>query len=118
MVDINELNKDNWLYFAITHYVNTSSVTYEEFEEDLNRFKYIKRLFRRYQTSGELKSHLILNHMIMMYNSFDEAATPLLFFKIDDHYHPILKAFLVYLDKLPDALNNNIDQKCIDLLFP
>ena len=54
----------------------------------------------------------------MMYNSFDEAATPLLFFKIDDHYHPILKAFLVYLDKLPDALNNNIDQKCIDLLFP
>lgn len=115
-MDINDLNKDNWLVFAIRNYTQPSSVTYEEFEEDLNRFKYIKRLFKRYETTGELKNHLILNHMILMYNSFGDAATPLLFYKIDSKHWPILKSFMLFLNKLPDSLNNNIDQKCLKLL--
>ena len=63
-----ELTQDNWVMFAIKHYDNPTSVTYSDFEEDLNRIKYIKRLLRRYDTTGELKTHLILNHIIVMYN--------------------------------------------------
>lgn len=115
-MNVSELTHDNWLFFAISNYVNSSSVTYEEFEEDLNRFKYIKRLFKRYETYGELKSQLIINHLIMTFNSFDDAAVPLLFYKIDQRQHPILKSFLLFLGKLPDILNNNIDKTCLSLL--
>lgn len=102
--------------FAIKHYNNPASVTYEDFEEDLNRFKYIKRLLRRYETTGELKTHLILNHIILMYNVFDDAATPLLFFKTEATYWPILKAFLLFLNRLPESLNTEIDQECLKQL--
>lgn len=77
-----ELTKDNWVMFAIKHYNNTTSVTYEDFLEDLNTFKYIKRLLKRYETDGELKDGLILNHIILLYNIFDDLATPLLFLKL------------------------------------
>ena len=113
-----ELNKETWLLFAIRNYKNSSSVTYEEFEEDLNRFKYVKRLFRRYETTDELKIQLILNHMTMLYNMFGDAATPLLFYKIDPSQHPILKAFLYFIDELPTELNNNINKECLKLLIP
>jgi hypothetical protein len=111
-----ELTKDNWIMFSIKHYDNPTSVTYEDFEEDLNRFKYIKRLLRRYETTGELKTHLILNHIILMYNVFDDAATPLLFFKIEATYWPILKAFMLFLNRLPDTLNKEVDQECLRAL--
>ncbi len=111
-----ELTKDNWIMFAMKHYDNPTSVTYEDFEEDLNRFKYIKRLFKRYETNGELKTHLILNHIILMYNVFDDAATPLLFFKIEVTYWPLLKAFLLFLNRLPESLNKEIDQECLKQL--
>ncbi len=115
-MNFGELTKDNWVLFAIKHYNNPSSVTYEDFEEDLNRFKYIKRLLRRYETHGELKTHLILNHIILMYNVFDDAATPLLFFKIEATYWPVLKAFLLFLNRLPETLDNNVDQECLKQL--
>ena len=82
-MNISELNHENWLIFAIRNYNNPLSVTYSDFEEDLKRFKYIKRLLRRYETTGELKTHLILNHVIVLYNVFDEAATPLLFYRVE-----------------------------------
>jgi hypothetical protein len=115
-MNFDELTKDNWIIFAIKHYENPTSVTYEDFEEDLNRIKYIKRLLRRYKTTGELKTHLILNHIILMYNVFDDAATPLLFFKIEATYWSILKAFLLFLNRLPDALNTEIDEECLKQL--
>lgn len=108
-----ELTKDNWVMFAMKNYDNPLSVTYDDFQEDLNTFKYIKRLFRRYETSGELKVNLILNHIILLYNVFNDAATPLLFFKIEATYWPILKAFLLFLDRLPPSLNHEIDQECL-----
>lgn len=113
-----ELNKETWLSFAIRNYLNPSSVTYEEFEEDLNRFKYIKRLFKRYETTGELKSQLVINHITMLINVFGDSAVPLLFYKIDGRQHPILKAFLLYIGELPPELNNNINQECLTLLNP
>jgi len=111
-----ELTKENWMMFAIKHYDNPTSVTYEDFEEDINRFKYIKRLIRRYETTGELKTHLILNHIILMYNVFGDAATPLLFFKIEATSWPVLKAFLLFLNRLPESLNNTVDQECLKAL--
>ena len=102
--------------FAIKHYDNPTSVTYEDFEEDLNRFKYIKRLFKRYETTGELKTHLILNHIILIYNAFGDAATPLLFFRIEATYWCIIKAFMLFLNRLPESLNKNIDQECLKQL--
>lgn len=111
-----ELTKDNWIMFAMKHYENPTSVTYEDFEEDLNRFKYIKRLFKRYETTGELKTHLILNHIILVYNAFGDAATPLLFFRIEASYWSVVKAFMLFLNRLPESLNKDIDEECLKQL--
>jgi len=115
-MNFGELTKDNWVLFAIKHYDNPSSVTYEDFEEDLNKFKYLKRLFKRYEMTGELKTHLILNHIILLYNVFDDAASPLLFYKIEATFWPVLKAFLLFLNRLPDSINKEVDQECLKQL--
>jgi len=111
-----ELTPENWIIFAIKHYNNPQSVTYSDFEEDLNRIRYIKRLFKRYESSGELKTHLILNHIIVMYNVFDDAATPLLFYKIEATHWFYLKAFMLFLNRLPQSLNKDVDKECLNKL--
>jgi hypothetical protein len=84
------------------HYENSQCIGIEEFYDDLNRIKYLKRLFKKYLVSGSLKERLILNHIIIFYNVFSmESATRLLFFKIEEEFHSILKTFLVYLKYLP-----------------
>jgi hypothetical protein len=112
-MNFSELTPDNWLFFAIQNYNNPSSVTYSDFEEDLKRFKYIKRLLKRYETAGELKTHLILNHVIVLYNVFGEAATPLLFYKIEATYWSHIKAFMLFLNRLPPLLNEDVDEECL-----
>ena len=91
-----ELNEDNYMMFAIKHYENPQAVTQEDFYEDLKKFKYIKRLLKRYQKSGELKSHLLLNHFICLYNVFDDAATPLLFSRLIKNFGLFLKLSYVF----------------------
>ena len=108
-----ELTPDNWLFFAIQNYNNPSSVTYSDFEEDLKRFKYIKRLLKRYETTGELKTHLILNHVIVLYNVFDDAATPLLFYKTEATYWSQIKAFMLFLNRLPPSIIEDFDEECL-----
>jgi len=98
----NELNEENFLLFAIKNYENPQAVTKEDFDKDLNHFKYIKRLLKRYRNTGELKTHLILNHFIVLYNIFGEAATPMLFFKIERELWSVMKTFVLFLNKLPD----------------
>ena len=115
-MNISELNQENWLIFAIKNYNNPLSVTYSDFEEDLKRFKYIKRLMRRYESTGELKTHLILNHVIVLYNVFDEAATPLLFYKLEETYWTVIKAFMLFLNRLPTVLNKDVDEECLKQL--
>ena len=115
-MNISELNQENWLIFAIKNYNNPLSVTYSDFEEDLKRFKYIKRLMRRYESTGELKTHLILNHVIVLYNVFDEAATPLLFYKLEETYWSVIKAFMLFLNRLPPSLNGDVDEECLKQL--
>lgn len=104
-----ELNEDNFILFAVKHYENPQSVTYEDFEEDLKRFKYLKRLFKRYIKTGSARTHLILNHLIILYNVWGEAATPLLFYKLEPEYWSCLKTFLIFLNRWPDNLLNQID---------
>lgn len=117
----NELNDNNYIIFAIKYYDNPQSVTKDDFYEDLNRFKYIKKLLRRYTKSGELKSTLLINHFIIVFNIFNEAAVPLLFFKIEKELWSSMKTFLVYLNRVPEYpksfLNEiPIDQNCLDIL--
>ncbi len=97
-----ELNEENFLLFAIKNYENPSAVTREDFDKDLNHFRYIKRLLKRYKSSGELKVHLLINHFIILYNIFGDAATPMLFYKIEKNLWSAIKSFIVFLDKLPE----------------
>ena len=86
-----ELNENNYIMFAIKHYDNPHAVTQDDFYEDMKRFKWIKRLLKRYKSTGVLKTHLLINHFIILYNVFGEAATPLLFYKIDKDLWLLLK---------------------------
>ncbi len=111
----NELNEDNFLLFAIRYYENPQAVTKEDFEKDLNHFKYIKRLLKRYKKSGELKTHLILNHFIILYNIFGEATTPMLFFKIEQDLWSSVKSFVIFLNRLPEYPQSSIHNIQVDL---
>jgi hypothetical protein len=111
----NELNDDNFLLFAIRYYENPQAVTKEDFEKDLNHFKYIKRLLKRYKKSGELKTHLILNHFIILYNIFGEATTPMLFFKIEQDLWSSVKSFIIFLNRLPEYPQSSIHDIQVDL---
>jgi len=97
-----ELNEENFLLFAIKHYENPQAVTREDFDRDLNHFKYIKRLLKRYKNTGVLKTHLLINHFIILYNIFGDATTPMLFFKIDKELWSYMKTFIIFLNKLPE----------------
>ena len=115
MSDFKELTSDNINMFAIKHYDNPSCVDEQEFLDDMKRFKYLKRLFRKYDTTKDLKARLIINHLIILANVFGiDAATTLLFFKIENEHWPILKTFLVFLHYMPDndmintPINHNV----------
>ena len=98
-----ELTEDNFLLFAIKNYENPQAVTKEDFDKDLNHFKYIKRLLKRYKNTGELKTHLLLNHFIVLYNIFGDAATPMLCYKIEEDLWSVMKTFVIFLNRLPET---------------
>mgnify|MGYP001387651537 FL=1 len=103
MVDFSKLTPENINMFAMKHYDNPSCVDEQEFLDDMKRFKYLKRLFRKYETSKELKARLIINHIIILSNVFGvDAATTLLFFKIEKNHWTLLKTFLVFLHFMPE----------------
>lgn len=111
----NELNEDNFFLFAIKNYQNPQAVTKEDFEKDLNHFKYIKRLLKRYKKSGELKTHLLINHFIVLYNIFGEATTPMLFFKLEREHWSQVKTFILFLNRLPEFPKTYIHDIPVDL---
>jgi len=104
-----ELNDDNYLLFAIKFYDNPQAVTKDDFEDDLKRIKYVKRLLKRYKNTGVLKTHLILNHLTVLFNVFDDAAVPLLFFNLERELWPYIKSFLVFLNRLPEYPKTEIN---------
>ena len=114
---LNDLNDENFLIYAMKSY-NSPHCIMSEFEGDLKRTKYVKKLFRKYKKTKILKERLILNHIILIYNVFGvEAATRILFFRIDERDYDILKTFLLYLNYMPDRVEGingkNIDSSTI-----
>jgi hypothetical protein len=109
---IDNLCDDNFTIFAIKAY-DKPNVIMSEFEEDLKRIKYVKRLIRRYRVTGELKERLILNHLIILSNVFGvESSVRMLFYKLDREDYDILKTFLLFLNFMPKIVQgikgNNI----------
>ena len=100
-----ELTEENYLLYAIKEYDNPTCKGMAEFQEDISRIIYIKRLIKKYTLSKDLKERLILNHLIIFYNVFGtEAATRILFLKLESDLHSCLRTFLVYLQYIkPDS---------------
>ena len=116
-----ELNESNYLLFGIKFYDNPQSVTREDFESDLKRIRYVKRLLKRYQNNGELKVHLILNHLIILFNVFNEATVPLLFYNLDEELWPAIKSFLIFLNRVHENPKTKVheieaDEYCLQQL--
>ena len=111
-----KITSSNVVMFAIKHYDNPQCEGEKEFEDDLKRFKYIKRLLRRFYDTGVLKERLLLNHLIVLNNVFStEAATTLLLYKIQPDYWPALKSFLIYLNSITDNELTEIEHDMIVL---
>lgn len=101
---MNDLNEDNFLLYAIKAYDKPNCIM-SEFESDVKKIKYIKRLFRKYRATGIIKERLILNHIIVLNNVFGaEATTRMLFFKIEQEFHDVLKTFLLFLNLMPQTV--------------
>jgi hypothetical protein len=99
-----DLNDDNFLLYAVKAYTSPHCIM-SEFEGDLKRTKYLKRLFRRYKQTKALKERLILNHIILLYNVFGaEPATRILFYRVDESDFDVLKTFLIYLNYMPEKV--------------
>ena len=116
-----ELNENNYLLFAIKFYDNPQAVTKEDFEDDLKRIKYIKRLLKRYKNTGVLKTHLILNHLIVLFNVFNDATVPLLLYNLEKALWPAIKSFLMFLKRIPEYPPSTLhkvdeDQVCVTQL--
>ena len=114
-----EITKDNWLLFAQQNYDNPTLEKEEEFYDDIKRFKYLKRLFRKYEITGDIKIRLILNHLIVLQNVFGpEPVKVLLFYKINQEYWSLLKTFLVFLSYMNDTEipQITIDKKLMEKL--
>jgi hypothetical protein len=93
----------------------------EDFETDLKRIRYVKRLLKKYKNTGELKTHLILNHLIVLFNVFHDAAVPLLFYNLDSELWPAIKSFLIFLNRFPEYPKTQIheiseDTECLSQL--
>lgn len=100
------LTDENFVIYAAQHYDNPGCSDTQEFYEDIKRFKYVKKLFKRYVDTGDLKERLILNHIIILYNVFGIPATTRLLFQKLDGYHKYLKPFLVLLNYMPETIRN------------
>jgi hypothetical protein len=100
-----KLNESNFLLYAMHHYDNPQCNSVQEFEEDLKKFLYLKKLLSRYKNNGELRERLILNHIIVLYNIFGEPATRMLFYKIDESCWSALVTFLIYLERMPEKVS-------------
>ena len=101
-MNFNELNSSNFLLFAIQNYDNPHCMTRDDFNEDLKKFKYVKRWLKKYHETGDVNSHLLLNHIIVIFNCWNDAAVPMFFYKTEPEYWSYIKSFLIYLKRLPE----------------
>ena len=109
-----DLNKDNFVLYAMKFYENPQCLSEQDFYDDLKTIKYIKRLLNRYHMGGELKERLILNHLITLGKVFPvEVLTRILFLKISSKYWSYLKTFLIFLDYMPEQVSSINGEKII-----
>jgi len=109
-----DLNKDNFILYAMKYYENPQCLSEQDFHDDLKIIKYLKRLLNRYHLGGELKERLILNHLITLGNVFPpEVLSRILFLKISQKYWAYLKTFLIYLEFMPDQISSINGEKII-----
>ena len=101
---IKKLTENKFLQFALNNYDNPSCATLEEFEDDLKKFLYLNRLLQRYKKNKDLRERLILNHIIVIYNLWGDAASEMLFHKVDEEHWSALIVFLTYLGRLPEYI--------------
>ena len=97
------LTERNFMLFAAKHYDTARAASHEEFLDDVKRFQYLKKLFKRYDEDNELRVRLILNHMIILYNCFGSNATEMLFMRLEG-YHTYLAPFVIFLSYMPDVI--------------
>lgn len=113
---MNKLTNDNFILFAMNHYDNIQCHSISEFEEDLKRFLYLRKLLSRYKKHGDLKERLILNHLTVLFNCFGDDATKMLFFKINRENWNTLATFLTFLNRMPEVVpDTNIAASSIRL---
>lgn len=98
-----DLNENNYILFAAKAYIKPGAVM-SEFEEDMNRVLYLKRLLTKYYTTGVLKDRLVMNHIVILYNVFGPAATRMLFCKLDEKDLEVVKPFLIFIRMLPEVV--------------
>jgi len=113
------LNRRNFELYAAQNYNNPECIDIEEFKEDLARFKYLKRLLRRYELTEDLQVRLILNHIIVIYNVFGiESANRMIWYKIEPEHWTYIKPFLVFLNYLPvdEKVEIPLDPLIVDIL--
>lgn len=104
MNPFDDLNNENFLLYATKAYEKPNCIM-SEFIEDMKRFNYIKRLFRRYRKYGETKERLVLNHLMILYNVFGpEAVSRLLFFRMSDEDYSVLKTYMIFLNIMPERI--------------
>lgn len=119
-----KITEKNFLLFSMHYYDNPQCSNLDEFNEDLKRFVYLKKLFMRYKDNGDLRERLIINHIIILHNLFGIATTEMLFLKIDKEYWQTLITFLVYLGRMPEEVpdfgiklsEETLDEKVISIL--
>ena len=103
-----ELTNKNFELYAARHYRNNQCLDIKDFYEDMNRFSYVLRLLRKYKDTSEINTRLVLNHIITIYNVYEiDAANKMMFFKVDDDLHSVLKTFLIFLNYLPERQQEN-----------
>jgi len=101
-----DLTEDNYILYAMKYYDNPQCLSEKDFYSDMNSIKYIKRLFNRYLSTGELKERLLLNHLITFYNMFPiDVGNRILFLKMPENVHSILKTFLIHLDYMTNVID-------------
>ena len=109
-----DLNKDNFILYAMKFYENPQCLSEQDFHDDLKIIKYLKRLLNRYHLGGELKERLILNHLITLGNVFPvEVLSRILFLKISQKYWTYLKTFLIHLEYMPEQISSINGEKII-----
>ena len=113
-MNFDDLNKDNFILYAMKYYENPQCLSEQDFHDDLKIIKYLKRFLNRYHLGGELKERLILNHLITLGNVYPiEVLTRILFLKISQKYWSYLKTFLIFLDYMPEQISSINGEKII-----